>query len=98
MAKGHRETPVGILPRVEADLCLGRQQRGLHRHGVGMPGTSSGRIRTGVWQLRTKSRVTVKTKSARSVYMLFRKAATVSIVTSDRRLHSAGPQPFMLLL
>src|SRR5439155_22710872 len=25
--------------------------------------TSSGRIRTGLWQLRTKSRVTVKTKS-----------------------------------
>ena len=30
----------------------------------GWAGISSGKISTGVWQLRTKSRVTVKTKSA----------------------------------
>ena len=51
----------------------------------------------GVWHERTKSRVTVYTKSARLVYMLVRKASTIAIVMSGRRSQSAGPQPFMLL-
>src|SRR5438128_10881232 len=64
----------------------------------GCAGTSSGRTRIGVWQLRTKSRVTVYTKSARARYMLGRKASTIAIVMSGRRAHRYGPQPFMLLL
>src|SRR5439155_6189611 len=51
----------------------------------GCPGTSSGNTRIGVWQLRTKSRVTVYTKSARAPpYMLVRKVSTIAIVISDR--------------
>ena len=46
---------------------------------------------------RTKSRVTVKTKSAFVRYILLRKASTMSMVISGRRSQSAGPQPFMLL-
>src|SRR3989475_11350973 len=38
----------------------------------GCAGISSGRISTGVWQLRTKSRVTVKTKSGLVRYILVR--------------------------
>ena len=41
---------------------------------------SSGRISTGVWQPRTKSRVTVKTKSASVRYIFVRKRSTVAIV------------------
>ena len=63
----------------------------------GCDGTSSGRIRTGVWHLRTKSRVTVKTKSALVRYIFVRNLSTISIVISGRRLTSSGPQPFMLL-
>ena len=51
----------------------------------------------GVWQERTKSRVTVKTKSALERYIVFRKASTIAIVMSGRRAQSAGPQPVMLL-
>src|ERR1700691_2556990 len=46
----------------------------------GCAGTSSGRMRTGVWQLRTKSRVTVKTKSALVRNILVTNLSTVSIV------------------
>src|SRR6202035_2867869 len=52
----------------------------------GCDGTSSGRTSTGVWQLRTKSRVTVKTKSALVRNILVRNFSTVSIVTSGRAL------------
>ena len=62
----------------------------------GCAGTSSGRTRIGVWHARTKSRVTVNTKSARLVYMFVRKSCTMSMVTSGRRAQSAGPQPLML--
>ncbi|TXL72685.1 hypothetical protein FHP25_24340 [Vineibacter terrae] len=58
---------------------------------------SSGSTSTGTWQLRTKSRVTVNTKSALARYILSRKALTMSIVMSGRRAHSAGPQLAMLL-
>ena len=63
----------------------------------GCDGTSSGKMSTGVWQLRTKSRVTVKTKSGLVRYILVRNWSTVAMVTSGRRATSAGPQPFMLL-
>src|SRR3954469_25328531 len=49
-------------------------------------GTSSGRTRTGVWQLRTNSLVTVKTKSALVRNIAVTNLSTVSIVSSGRRL------------
>src|SRR5437867_5910991 len=57
---------------------------------------SSGRISTGVRQLRTKSRVTVQTKSGFVRYILVRNLSTVSMEMSGRRLTNSGPQPFML--
>src|SRR2546425_12898482 len=59
----------------------------------GCAATSSGRISAGVWQLRTKSRVTVKTKSGLVRYILVRYFSTVSIVMSGRRLTNSGPGP-----
>src|SRR5713226_8596445 len=64
----------------------------------GCAGTSSGSTSMGVWQARTKSRVTVKTKSALERYILLRNESTIAIVISGRRAHSGGPQPVMLLL
>ena len=58
---------------------------------------SSGRMSTGVWHVRTKSRVTVNMKSASVRNILVRKVSTISIVISGRRSTSAGPQPFMPL-
>src|SRR3984893_9394638 len=63
----------------------------------GCAGISSGRINTGVWQLRTKSRDTVKTKSGLVRYILVRNLSTVSNVTSGRRLTNSGPQPVILV-
>src|SRR5437867_5273366 len=63
----------------------------------GCAGISSGRISTGVWQLRTKSRVTVKTKSGLLRYILVRNFWTMSILISGRRLTNSGPQPVILL-
>ena len=62
----------------------------------GCAGMSSGRISTGVWQERTKSRVTVKTKSGLLRYIFVRNFSTIGIVTSGRFATSAGPQPVML--
>src|ERR1700676_886893 len=59
----------------------------------GCAGISSGRIRTGVWQLRTKSRVTVKTKSGLVRYILVRNFSTIAMVISGRRLLSGRLQP-----
>src|SRR2546421_8657362 len=64
----------------------------------GCAGTSSGRTRIGVWQLRTNSRVTVYTKSARARYMLVRNVSTIAIVVSGRREHSSGAQAFLVLV
>src|SRR5262245_65673565 len=64
----------------------------------GCAGTSSGRTSIGVWHERTKSRVTVKTKSALVRYILFKKASTIAIGMSGRRAQRAGPQPEILLL
>src|SRR5437879_12163953 len=62
----------------------------------GCAGISSGRISTGVRQLRTKSRLTVKTKSGLVRYILVRDLSTMSIVTSVRLAISSGPQVFIL--
>jgi hypothetical protein len=51
---------------------------------------ASGNTKIGVCQLRTKSRVTVYTKSERvPPYMLVRKVSTIAIVISGRRAHSS---------
>src|SRR5258705_315488 len=63
----------------------------------GCAGISSGRISTGVWQLRTKSRVTEKTKSGLVWYIFVRNLSTISIVRSGRLLTNSGPQPFILV-
>src|SRR6202049_2848406 len=60
----------------------------------GGAGTSSGRTRIGFWQLRTKSRVTVKTKSGLVSNILVTNWSAVSIVISGRLAISAGPQLF----
>ena len=52
---------------------------------------SSGRISTGVWHWRTKSRVTVKTKSGSVRYILVRNFSTCSIVISGRRFDQLRP-------
>src|SRR5581483_2109083 len=64
----------------------------------GCDGISSGRISTGVWQLRTKSRVTVKTKSGLVRYILVRNFSACSMVMSGLPFTSSGAQRFMLLL
>src|SRR5207237_1486691 len=48
----------------------------------GCAGTSSGMISTGVWQFRTKLRVTVKTKSGLVRYIFVRYFWIMSIVMS----------------
>src|SRR4026207_2249121 len=48
----------------------------------GCAGISSDRISTGIWQFRTKLRVTVKTKSGLVRYILVRNLSTISIVIS----------------
>src|SRR2546428_12535564 len=60
----------------------------------GCAGTSSGRTRIGFWQLRTKSRVTVKTKSGSVSNILVTNWSVVCIVISGRLAVSAGPQLF----
>src|SRR6476469_9808172 len=50
----------------------------------GWAGTSSGRMRTGFWQLRTKSRVTVKTKSGLVSNIFLTNLSVVSCVISGR--------------
>src|SRR5215831_7978230 len=86
-----------FLPWEHAHFRLRREHRGFHGDGVRMRRISSGRISTGVWQLRTKSRVTVQTKSGLVRYILVRNLSTISIVMSGRRLSSSGPQPVILL-
>src|SRR5580698_8167124 len=60
----------------------------------GWAGTSSGRTRIGFWQPRTKSRVTVKTKSGLVSNMLVTNWSVVWIVISGRLAISAAPQLF----
>src|SRR4029077_17943839 len=63
----------------------------------GCAGISSGRISTGVWHVRTKSRVTVKTKSGLVRYIFVRNLSTIAIVISGRLVVNWGAQPLMLL-
>src|SRR5579864_6480574 len=58
----------------------------------GWAGVSSGRTRTGVWQPRTKSRVTVKTKSGSVSNILVTNLSVVGIVISGRLAVSVAPQ------
>src|SRR5262249_17829333 len=58
----------------------------------GWAGTSSGRMRTGFWQLRTKSRVTVKTKSGLVSNIFLTNLSVVSRVISGRLVISVAPQ------
>src|SRR6202521_3560896 len=58
----------------------------------GCAGTSSGRTRIGFWQLRTKSRVTVKTKSGLVSNILVTNWSVVCIVISGRLAVSVAPQ------
>src|SRR6266496_258038 len=58
----------------------------------GWAGTSSGRIRTGFWQLRTKSRVTVKTKSGSVSNIFVTNRSVVGSVISGRFAISVAPQ------
>src|SRR5438132_8924711 len=60
----------------------------------GCAGTSSGRTRIGFWQLRTKSRVTVKTKSGLVSNILVTNWSVVCNVISGRLAMSVAPQPF----
>src|SRR5712671_6526528 len=60
----------------------------------GWAGTSSGRTRIGVWQPRTKSRVTVKTKSGSVSNILVTNVSTVGVVISGRLTVNSGPQVF----
>lgn len=62
----------------------------------GCGGVSSGSTSIGVSQARTKSRVTVKTKSALERNIVLRKASTIGIVISGRRATRSGPHPLML--
>ena len=78
--------PAGIGAKLATSIATSR----------GWAGTSSGAISSGVWTERTKSRETVKTKSARFVYMLVRKSCTISIVISGRLSHKGGPQSLKL--
>src|SRR6266436_6378570 len=72
VAHGLLDAVLGVFPRVEAHLGLRREPHGLHGDSVGMPRESSGRTSIGVWQSRTKSRVTVKMKSALERYISLR--------------------------
>src|SRR6476619_6437056 len=60
----------------------------------GCAGESSGRTIIGVRQPRTKSRVTVKTKSGSVSNILVTNASTVGVVISGRWAVNAGPHVF----
>src|SRR5207247_9299707 len=58
----------------------------------GWAGTSSGKTRIGFWQPRTKSRVTVKTKSGLVSNILLTNLSVVSIVISGLLAINVAPQ------
>ena len=85
------------LRRGEAELVCTRcgvVHRG--KSGLVRRGNRARKLKTstGVLQFRTKSRVTVQTKSP-DPYMLFKKASIVSIEISGRRARNAGVQTLM---
>jgi hypothetical protein len=88
---------LGLLPRVEAHVGIRRETHDLHGHGVRVRGDVVRQYQYGPLA-RTKSRVTVNTKSALERYIAFRKESTIAVVISGRRAHSGGPQPLMLLV
>src|SRR5437763_200341 len=96
LAYRQRYSLLGLLPGKHADFGLWREHRGLHRDGVWMGRNIIRQDQYRVRQLRTKSRVTVKTKSGLVRYILVRNLSTISIVMSLRRAVSSGPQFFML--
>src|SRR5207249_11001827 len=63
----------------------------------GCAGTSSGRIRTGLWQLRTKSRVTVNTKSGSVSNIFVTNCSVVCNEISGRFAVNVAPQLFQNL-
>src|SRR5579871_2179754 len=85
-----RNALLGLLPREHAHLGLWRQHRRFHGDGVGMGRNVVGQNQHRVWQVRTKSRVTVKTKSGLVRYIRVRNLSTVSIVMSGRLATSCG--------
>src|SRR4029079_4725890 len=58
----------------------------------GCAGMSSGRVSTGVLQLRNKSRFTDQTKSGFALYIFVRNCSTCAIDTSGWRFTYSGPQ------
>ena len=89
MAKGNPH--LGLVPLKHIPFGLERWHRRLHGDGSGI---SCGRINTGVWQWRTKSGVTVKTKWELVWYILVRNLSTGSMVMSGRHLSNLGPRSF----
>src|SRR6266542_975115 len=93
LSRRRRDSPAAVG-------CSGKVRR-LEQGFTRSPGVnglvvSSGRISTGVRQLRTKSRVTVQTKSGLVRYILVRNLSTISIVMSGRRLTHSAHQPIIL--
>ena len=87
MAHCQRNLLLGGLPGIEAHRAFGAEVDVSMATAYGCAGTSSGRTRSGNSQERTKSRVTVQTKSA-LVYMLVRKSCTrhrdVGLASAER--------------
>ena len=85
LAHGQGDSLLGFSPREHAHFGLGREQRALHGDGVRMRGGSRPAAPgLGFWQLRTKSRVTVKTKSG-LVSTLFGSARNIAPGQSQHR-------------
>ena len=63
LAHRQRDSLLGFFPREDGDFAFGASIAHSIAAANGCAGTSSGRTRIGFWQVRTKSRVTVKRKS-----------------------------------
>src|SRR5438445_5886467 len=94
MNLAHRQgdSLLGFFPREHAHFGLWREHRALHGDGVWVRGDLVRQDQDWVWQLRTKSRVTVKTKSGLVSNILVTNWSAVWIVISGRLAVSAGPQ------
>ena len=88
---------LGLLPREHAHFGVWREHRGLHGDRIRMHRNVIRQDQYGVWQLRTKSRVTVKTKSAPVTNMFVIYCSTTSMGMSGRRLTKSGAQPVLLM-
>ena len=96
LAHRQRNPFLGLLPWVDAHFGLRREHRALHGDGQWMRRDVIRQDQYRRLALRTKSRVTVKTKSAFVRNILVTNFSTVSVVISGRRLTSSAPQPVML--